>query len=64
MQVSRALGAAILRTPSGWVAASEPVEVVAASGSGAFDRLATLTPGWWAGYLSYDLGRLRGGDPT
>ena len=22
-----------------------------------FDRLASLTPGWWAGYLSYDLGR-------
>ena len=37
--------------------AAEPVEVVAASGRAAFDVLQRLTPGWWAGYLAYDLGR-------
>jgi para-aminobenzoate synthetase component 1 len=47
----------VLRTNDGWVTAADPVEVVTASGPEALDRLATLTPGWWAGYLSYDLGR-------
>src|SRR5690242_12951156 len=47
----------VLRTSGGWIAASDPVEVVAASGLGAFAALSGLTPGWWAGYLSYDLGR-------
>jgi para-aminobenzoate synthetase component 1 len=47
----------VLRTSGGWIAASDPVEVVAASGAEAFARLARLTPGWWAGYLAYDLGR-------
>jgi para-aminobenzoate synthetase component 1 len=47
----------VLRTADGWVAAAEPVEVVAASGPDAFATLAGLTPGWWAGYLAYDLGR-------
>jgi para-aminobenzoate synthetase component 1 len=39
------------------IVAAEPAEVVAASGGTAFDALQRLTPGWWAGYLSYDLGR-------
>ena len=52
-----ACGPVVLRTNDGWVTAADPVEVVTASGPEALDRLATLTPGWWAGYLSYDLGR-------
>ncbi len=39
------------------IVAAEPAEVVAACGSEAFEALRHLTPGWWAGYLSYDLGR-------
>lgn len=39
------------------VIAAEPCEVVQASGEAAWDALAHLSPGWWAGYLSYDLGR-------
>ncbi len=34
-----------------------PDEVVVASGAAAFDRLDALTPGWWAGFAAYDLGR-------
>jgi len=47
----------VLRSADGWIAAADPVEVVTASGAGAFERLARLTPGWWAGFLTYDLGR-------
>jgi para-aminobenzoate synthetase component 1 len=47
----------VLRTAGGWIAAADPVEVVAASGAEALERLAGLTPGWWAGFLAYDLGR-------
>jgi para-aminobenzoate synthetase component I len=39
------------------VVAAEPAEVVAASGAAALDAVGHLTPGWWAGYVSYDLGR-------
>lgn len=35
----------------------DPVETVVASGDGALAMLARLRPGWWAGFLSYDLGR-------
>src|SRR5260370_13084058 len=45
------------RTGGRLVVAAEPVEVVAASGPAAFETLERLTPGWWAGYLAYDLGR-------
>jgi para-aminobenzoate synthetase component 1 len=45
------------RTGGRLVVAAEPVEVVAASGHAAFETLERLTPGWWAGYLAYDLGR-------
>jgi para-aminobenzoate synthetase component 1 len=34
-----------------------PTEIVSASGTEAFSRLDALTPGWWAGFVSYDLGR-------
>jgi para-aminobenzoate synthetase component 1 len=37
--------------------AAEPVEVVAAHGTEALLALDTLTPGWWVGFLGYDLGR-------
>jgi para-aminobenzoate synthetase component 1 len=37
--------------------AAEPVEVVAAHGAAALQALDTLTPGWWVGFLAYDLGR-------
>lgn len=39
------------------VVAAEPVEVVVAHGEAALDALDALTPGWWAGFLAYDLGR-------
>jgi para-aminobenzoate synthetase component 1 len=32
-------------------------DVVALDGPAAFDRLERLGPGWWAGFLAYDLGR-------
>ncbi len=32
-------------------------EIVTVDGAGAFDRLDRLSPGWWAGFLAYDLGR-------
>ena len=34
-----------------------PDEVVTASGEAAFARLDGLSPGWWAGFAAYDLGR-------
>ncbi len=37
--------------------AAEPVEVVAARGADALRALDSLTPGWWVGFLAYDLGR-------
>ena len=37
--------------------AADPVETVVASGHDALAALDRLTPGWWAGYLAYDLGR-------
>ncbi len=40
------------------IIAAEPDEVVTASGPDALTALDRLTPGWWAGYLSYDLGRV------
>jgi para-aminobenzoate synthetase component I len=32
-------------------------EIVTVDGANAFDRLDRLGPGWWAGFLSYELGR-------
>jgi len=40
------------------IIAAEPVEVVAESGPAALAALASLNPGWWAGFVSYDLGRV------
>lgn len=47
----------VVRVGSGVVVAAEPVEIVEASGPAAFSALDDLTPGWWAGFLGYDLGR-------
>ena len=47
-----------LRHGSNVIVAAEPVEVVAASGSAALAALRSLTPGWWAGFISFDLGRV------
>ena len=47
----------MLAVGTGTVVAADPVEVVAADGFDALAALDTLTPGWWAGFLSFDLGR-------
>ncbi len=47
----------VVRAGSAAVVAAEPVEVVRRTGDTAFTALDDLTPGWWAGYLTYDLGR-------
>jgi para-aminobenzoate synthetase component 1 len=54
---SAAAAPVALRDGDGVLVAAEPVEVVAASGTAALEALDSLTPGWWAGYLGYDLGR-------
>ena len=51
------LDAVVVRAGDRIVVAVEPEETVAASDVAAFDRLDALTPGWWAGFVSYDLGR-------
>jgi para-aminobenzoate synthetase component 1 len=63
---------AIVRDGATTVLALEPSEVISACGSEAFDALDALDSGWWAGFLSYDLGRCiervvpadRGGPPV
>jgi para-aminobenzoate synthetase component 1 len=47
----------VLAVGAGTVIAADPIEIVAADGNDAFAALDTLTPGWWAGFLSFDLGR-------
>jgi para-aminobenzoate synthetase component 1 len=47
----------VVRRGEATVVAAEPSDVVVANGAGAFDVLDGLATGWWAGYLSYDLGR-------
>ena len=47
----------VLAVGAGTIVAADPVEVVAADGNDALAALDTLTPGWWAGFLSFDLGR-------
>jgi len=47
----------VLAAGTGTVVAADPVEIVAADGNDALAALDTLTPGWWAGFLSFDLGR-------
>ena len=47
----------VLRSGSETVIAADPVEVITASGADALQALDRLGTGWWAGFLSYDLGR-------
>jgi len=47
----------VVRRGEATVVAGAPAEVVTAHGAEALDELDGLTPGWWAGYLAYDLGR-------
>ncbi|MGH8934655.1 MAG: anthranilate synthase component I family protein [Egibacteraceae bacterium] len=48
---------AVVRDGSRWLLGISPDEVVAAHGAAAFQALDRLGGGWWAGFLSYDLGR-------
>jgi para-aminobenzoate synthetase component 1 len=48
----------VLRDDGRWLVGVEPDDEVAAWGGDAFDALASLSPGWWVGFLSYDLGRV------
>jgi para-aminobenzoate synthetase component I len=47
----------VLRDGASVIVAVEPDAVVSADGTHALDLLDRLTDGWWAGFLSYDLGR-------
>ncbi len=49
--------AAVVRDGRRVVVAAEPDEVRVASGPAALDVLDRLGPGWWAGFLAYELGR-------
>ena len=48
---------AVVRDGPAWVIGIEPSRIVAANGGDAFVALDRLGGGWWAGFLSYDLGR-------
>lgn len=48
---------AVVRDAGRTIVATDPVEVIALSGVDALRALDDLTPGWWAGFFSYDLGR-------
>ncbi len=46
----------VVRDGPSWVIGVEPTRIVAARGEDAFGALDRLDGGWWAGFLSYDLG--------
>jgi para-aminobenzoate synthetase component 1 len=48
---------AVVRDGDATILALDPLEVVRADGATALAALDSLTPGWWAGFLAYDLGR-------
>ncbi|MFM7060158.1 MAG: anthranilate synthase component I family protein [Actinomycetes bacterium] len=48
---------AVVRDGARTVIAIEPVERLRLDGAAALDALASLTPGWWAGAIAYELGR-------
>jgi para-aminobenzoate synthetase component 1 len=48
--------AAVVRDGPRVVVAAAPDTVVVASGADALERLDHLPPGWWAGFLAYELG--------
>ena len=47
----------VVRAGTRTILAWEPSAVIRSSGRSAFERLHSLGAGWWAGALSYDLGR-------
>jgi para-aminobenzoate synthetase component 1 len=47
----------VVRDGPSWVIGVEPSQVVVARGEDAFAALDRVDQGWWAGFLSYDLGR-------
>jgi para-aminobenzoate synthetase component I len=49
--------AAVVRDGTRFVVAAAPDALRVASGRDALDTLDRLPPGWWAGFLSYELGR-------
>ena len=51
------IDAVVMRDGHRTVIGVDPVEIVAADGAAALEALDHLTPGWWAGFFSYDLGR-------
>jgi para-aminobenzoate synthetase component 1 len=51
-----AVDAAVVRAGRRWVVAADPDAVRTASGPRALDLLDHLPPGWWAGFLTYELG--------
>jgi len=55
--LSPTLDAAVVRDGHRFVVAAAPDAVRVASGPEALDVLDRLPPGWWAGFLSYELGR-------
>jgi para-aminobenzoate synthetase component I len=55
-RIPAAVDAAVVRAGSRWVVAADPDVVRAASGPRALDVLDELPPGWWAGFLTYELG--------
>lgn len=48
---------AVVRDGTSTVIAAHPEAVVRANGNDAFEALDRIDAGWWAGFLSYDLGR-------
>jgi para-aminobenzoate synthetase component 1 len=46
----------VLRTGATWTVATEPADVVTASGADSFAALDDLSPGFWAGFATYELG--------
>ena len=52
-----ALPAVAVRDGVRWIVAADPEATTVASGQAAFDVLDGLAPSFWAGWLSYDLGR-------
>ncbi|MFM7270814.1 MAG: anthranilate synthase component I family protein [Actinomycetes bacterium] len=49
---------AVVRDGAATVIALDPVERLRLDGTAALDALARLQPGWWAGALAYELGRV------
>jgi para-aminobenzoate synthetase component 1 len=47
---------AVVRAGADWIAATDPVEIVEAAAGDAFAALDDLTPGFWAGFASFELG--------